>query len=78
MDWIIKENRLTKTFKDDSFSSIIDKLIIVARKADELKHHPDFSVLEYNKIQFELWTHSANSVTEVDYKLAEIIDGIFG
>ena len=77
MDWKVIENRLVKTYKDKSFSRIIEKLNILAVKADEQKHHPDFSVLEYNKIRFELWTHSANSVTAADYKMAEIIDEIW-
>lgn len=78
MDWKVIENRLVKTYEDKSFSSIIEKLNVLAKKADELDHHPDFAVLDYNKIRFELWTHSANSVTAVDYKMAEIIDTLFG
>jgi pterin-4a-carbinolamine dehydratase len=78
MDWKVIDNRFVKTYKDKSFSSIIEKLNVLAKKADEQKHHPDFAVFEYNKIRFELWTHSANSVTAADYKMAEIIDTLFG
>ena len=78
MDWKVIDNRLVKTYKDKSFSSIIEKLNALAKIADEHKHHPDFSVLEYNKIKFELWTHTANTVTAADYKMAEIIDTLFG
>lgn len=78
MDWKVIDNRLVNTYKDDSFSSIIEKLTQLAKKADEQKHHPDFAVMDYNKIRFELWTHSANSVTAADYKMAEIIDTLFG
>jgi 4a-hydroxytetrahydrobiopterin dehydratase len=46
--------------------------------ANENQHHPDFTVFEYNKIRFEIWTHSANSVTAADYKMAEYIDTLFG
>lgn len=77
MDWKVIDNRLVKTYQDKSFTAIIKKLNLLAEKADEQKHHPDFSVLDYNKIRFELWTHSANSVTAADYKMAEIIDGIW-
>lgn len=78
MDWKIVENRLTRTYKVDSFSAIIEKLNALADAANEMKHHPDFTVFEYNKIRFELWTHSANSVTAADYKMAEYIDTLFG
>lgn len=77
MHWIEENNRLVKTFKESGFSEIIAKLQDVSDFADANNHHPDFTVFEYNKIRFELWTHAKNSVTAADYKMAEYIDTLF-
>jgi len=38
-----------------------------------MDHHPEwFNV--YNKVQIRLSTHDAGGVTDLDFKLAEIID----
>ncbi len=77
MDWIEQHNRLVKTFTASGFSEIIAKLQDLSRFADAHNHHPDFTVFEYRKIQFELWTHSKNAVTAADYSMAEYIDTLF-
>ena len=77
MNWEIKSNRLTKTFKQESFDEIILKLVMVAKVADDLNHHPDFAVENYNMITFYLWTHSAHAVTEKDHELSKSLDEIF-
>ena len=76
--WNINENRLTKTFTCQSFSDVIEKLNALTPIANKENHHPDFTVFEYNKIRFELWTHDKNSVTAADYKMADLIDTMFG
>lgn len=77
MDWIERNNRLVKTFTASGFSEIIAKLKDLSDFADTNNHHPDFTVFEYHKIRFELYTHSKNSVTAADYKMAEYIDTLF-
>lgn len=77
MNWQISENRLNRDFKLKSFSEIISRLNVLAIKADELNHHPDLEILNYNQIRFKLFTHDANAITEKDYKLAAVIDDLF-
>lgn len=77
MEWKEENNRLVKSFKLKNFKAIIQKLESVSDIADELHHHPDFHVYGYNNIRFELNTHDSNSITDLDYKLAERIDQIF-
>ena len=77
MNWEIKSNRLTKSFKLNSFDEIIMKLMLVAQLADEQEHHPDFAVENYNEITFFLWTHSEHAVTAKDHELAKGLDEIF-
>lgn len=78
MAWKIINDRLVETFEMVTFTEITEKLNSLAVVANAHNHHPDFSVFGYNKIRFELWTHYADCVTEADYKLADIIDQLFG
>jgi 4a-hydroxytetrahydrobiopterin dehydratase len=77
MDWKEENNQLVKTFELSNFSSIINRLEVLAKVADKMNHHPDFTVYGYNKVRFELNTHDTGGVTELDYELAEKIDNIF-
>jgi 4a-hydroxytetrahydrobiopterin dehydratase len=75
--WKTENNRLTKTFELKGFSAIINKLPALADAANGMNHHPDFSVHDYKRITFSLWTHSKNAITEKDHALAKEIDRIF-
>ena len=75
--WKTENNRLTKTFELKGFSAIINKLPELAAIANGMNHHPDFTVHDYKRITFALWTHSQNSVTEKDHALAREIDKLF-
>lgn len=78
MNWNIINNKLEKEFKLKSFSEIIEKLQSLSKIADELNHHPDFRVQNYNTILFTLCTHDKeNTITRKDYELAEKIDLLF-
>jgi 4a-hydroxytetrahydrobiopterin dehydratase len=78
MNWTEVDNKLTKKFETKDFSELTAKLNVIAVIADEMDHHPDFKVWGYNKIEFSLSTHTSNSVTEMDYQLAEHINEVFG
>ena len=74
--WTEQNGILVKEFKLKSFSDLIARLPSIAEVADEMNHHPDFSVFGYCNIRFELKTHDKNAITEKDYRLAEKIDAI--
>lgn len=78
MNWKEEDGRLVKAFEADSFSDICKKLQDVAQVADEMDHHPDFEVFGYKHIRFRLFTHSKDSITELDHQLAQKIDSFFG
>ncbi len=77
MTWKTSENKLVKIFECSSFSDIINRLDKLAKYADAQNHHPDFSVYDYKKIRFELWTHTKNTVTAADHEMAVFIDNLF-
>jgi 4a-hydroxytetrahydrobiopterin dehydratase len=45
----------------------------VARLAEKHNHHPDIDI-RWNKVRLALSTHSADGLTELDFKLAKAID----
>ena len=77
MSWTTENEKLTKTFQHSGFSAIINKLPELAKIADAMNHHPDFSVHSYKFITFTLFTHSKKSITEKDHELAKEIDRLF-
>jgi 4a-hydroxytetrahydrobiopterin dehydratase len=68
--WMIKDDKLCKTFKFKSFIRAFGWMTQIAIWAEKLKHHPEwFNV--YNKVDVELTTHDADGISELDFKLAE-------
>jgi 4a-hydroxytetrahydrobiopterin dehydratase len=46
---------------------------VIANECDRLNHHPLWTN-EYNRLEIILFTHDKGSITELDFKLAQIID----
>ena len=73
--WSAAEGRdaITKTFKFADFSAAFGWMTRVALAAEKLDHHPEwFNV--YSRVEVLLATHDADGVTELDVKLAKIMD----
>jgi 4a-hydroxytetrahydrobiopterin dehydratase len=45
----------------------------VALLAERINHHPDIDI-RWNKVMLALSTHSAGGLTELDFRLAKMID----
>lgn len=71
--WALKDKTIRKkiTFKD--FSKAFGFMTAVALEAQKLNHHPDWEN-SYNKLSITLSTHDAGGLTELDFKLAKLID----
>jgi 4a-hydroxytetrahydrobiopterin dehydratase len=76
MSWNIENNRLTKQFEFKTQTQLCEFLLKVAQQADQIGHHPDMSIYKCSKLKIELITHDQGKITELDYKLARIIDVI--
>ena len=66
--WRVEENRLRCTYKFADFVQAMAFLTEVAHAAERLEHHPDFCV-HWNKVEFTVWSHDVDSITERDRKL---------
>jgi len=73
--WVVKDNRLKRSFKFKDFKESIDFVNKVAGLSESVNHHPSI-IIDYNKVEIVLWTHSEGEVTEKDYNLAGKIDEI--
>ena len=64
---------ITKEFKFKDFKSTFAFMTLVALKAEEIGHHPEwFNV--YNKVKITLTTHDVNGLSEKDIILGKFID----
>jgi len=73
-NWKEENNCLCKKFTFKNFSEAFGFISRVALASEKLNHHPNWSNV-YNIVEIKLSTHDANNtVTELDRKLALIID----
>ena len=77
--WKLVDGRdaLTRTLKFADFSAAFGFMTRVALAAEKLDHHPEWSNV-WNRVEITLSTHDAGGLTELDVKLAKIIDKLAG
>ncbi len=75
-NWTFEKDTIVREFKFKTFVEAFSFMTAVAFEAEKLNHHPDWSN-SYNKVNIVLTNHEVGGVTQLDFKLAEIIDGAF-
>lgn len=68
--------RIRKDFPVDNFLAGLKFFDRVAELAEAMNHHPDLHLENYKEAWIEIWTHTANGLTEADYQLAQKIDEV--
>ena len=64
---------ICRTYRFGDFNSAFGFMARVALMAEKLDHHPEwFNV--YNRVDVTLATHDADGVTELDVRLAKLMD----
>ncbi|MDC3144194.1 4a-hydroxytetrahydrobiopterin dehydratase [Pelagibacteraceae bacterium] len=74
-DWkLVKgRNAISKTFEFKNFNQAFSWMTAIALDAEKIDHHPEwFNV--YNKVIVTLTTHDVGGVSNLDIKLAKIMD----
>ena len=73
--WSFEEGgkAIVRTIKFKDFSEAFGLLARVARYAEKVDHHPEFTNV-WNRVDFRLTSHDAAGVTERDIALAETIN----
>ena len=74
--WRLVKDRdaIEKSFKFKTFNEAWGFMSRVALAAEKLDHHPEWSNV-YNRVDIVLTTHSCKGLSDLDLKLARLIDG---
>ena len=72
-NWKLVDNKLQINFEFESFKKAFEFMQEIAVQSEILNHHPLWTN-DYNKLEIKLYTHDKGKITELDFKLAKIID----
>jgi len=72
--WIFQNKAIEKQFQFKDFIEALSFVNAVGLEAEKMDHHPDILIYNWNKVKITISTHSAGSVTEKDFTLAQIIE----
>ena len=72
---LIEGKKISKEFKFRDFAEAKYFLDLVAVVAEDQGHHPSMTII-YDKVRITFTTHAAGGLTENDFIMAKIIDGI--
>ncbi len=74
--WEYKNKQIGKEYELKDFKEALSFVNKVGERAEEMDHHPDIFLHDWNKVRITVSTHSAGGVTDNDFKLAEKIENI--
>ena len=66
-------NKIQINIEFSNFDNAFNFMKEIAKECELLNHHP-LLTNEYNKLEVILFTHDKGKITELDFKLARIID----
>jgi 4a-hydroxytetrahydrobiopterin dehydratase len=75
-NWSKRVQTIFRTFRFQGFLKSIDFVNRIARKAQEINHHPDIDI-RFDKVTLTLTTHDEGGITEKDFSLARKCDDVF-
>jgi 4a-hydroxytetrahydrobiopterin dehydratase len=71
--WELNRNSIQKDFEFKDFKEAMDFMNELAKVAEKLNHHPDWSN-SYNKVSIKLTSHDVGGLTENDFTFAKAAD----
>lgn len=74
--WEYLNNQIGKEYELKDFKEALGFVNKVGERAEQMDHHPEIFMHDWNKVRITVSTHSAGGVTENDFKLAEKIENI--
>ena len=75
-EWRREGDSIVRDVERDGFTAAMALANAVAEAANDANHHPDILVHGYKHVRLTLSTHSAGGITENDFALAGMIDGL--
>lgn len=74
--WKLVDDTIVKDFKFKDFKEAVAFVNKVAESAEELNHHPDILLWNWNQVKLTLSTHKVKGLSKNDFELASKIDKI--
>src|SRR2546427_2846699 len=74
--WRLVSGKLHKQFECKDFNAAFGNMTRVALIAEAMNHHPEWANV-WNRVNFDLSTHSVKGISDLDFVLAEKIEEIF-
>ncbi len=56
------------------FDAAVDLIVLIAKTAGDLKHHPDVHLTQYRNLRIATTTHDSGGLTQADFDLASKIN----
>ncbi|HEV2060803.1 MAG TPA: 4a-hydroxytetrahydrobiopterin dehydratase [Solirubrobacteraceae bacterium] len=75
-EWRREGDSIVRDVERDGFTAAMALANAVAEAANAANHHPDILVHGYKHVRLTLSTHSAGGITDNDFALAGMIDGL--
>ena len=73
--WRIRKGKLQRNLEFEDFEEAFSFMTRVALEVEKLNHHPEwFNV--YNRVSIDLVTHDVGGLSNYDFRLAKVINGI--
>ena len=73
--WEVRDGKLHREYRFPDFAHAIGFMTAAAVGIEKMNHHPEWLNV-YNRVTVDLTTHDAGGITERDFKLATLLDGI--
>jgi 4a-hydroxytetrahydrobiopterin dehydratase len=74
--WRVMNGKLHKQFECKDFNAAFGNMARVALIAEAMNHHPEWANV-WNRVTFDLVTHSVKGISDLDFVLAEKVEEIF-
>src|SRR4051794_18912595 len=73
-DWSVENERLTREVQVKNFRAALALVNAIGEIAEEENHHPDLLIHGWNHVRIELYTHTAQGISENDFIMAAKFD----
>jgi 4a-hydroxytetrahydrobiopterin dehydratase len=73
--WSVKDGKLHREYKFPDFAHAFGMMATAAPTIEKMDHHPEWSNV-YNRVTVDLSTHDAGGITQKDFDLAALLEGI--
>jgi 4a-hydroxytetrahydrobiopterin dehydratase len=73
--WSLTGGKLHREYKFADFPHAFGMMATAAPAIEKMDHHPEWSNV-YNRVTVDLSTHDAGGITQKDFALAALLEGI--